>query len=281
MSSVSDFLMKMTARIDNQWGGSGTGFWVARLVAPEQYQVFLVTNKHVIWSSEGQHTKENVDEIRIHFTELDEQGGEQRGEISRLMINRADGTPAWREHPDADVDVVAIEATVVGAHSAVANTCLRYEDFLDDQKRQQFDVTAGDDVFVVGYPFSSLGDTSPAIRHCNNNFPLLRRGMISSLIGRKLEDDYAGRQRILRGFLVDGAVIPGSSGSPVILAQSSTRLIGNSFVLGGLPLLFLGMIAEARLAEVRASSFHAVTYAGLGFALDAETIKETIELFYQ
>lgn len=78
----------------------------------------------------------------------------------------------------------------------------------------------GDQINVIGYP--------AGIRHRMTNFPIIRSGIISSMIGEELQDEVKSpdgkrRKRILRGFLVDGAIIPGSSGSPVVLPPVSVR----------------------------------------------------------
>lgn len=59
------------------------------------------------------------------------------------------------------------------------------------------------------------------MRH-TSNFPFITDGTISSQIGQPLEDEHkekdgSYRKRILRAFLINGGILPGSSGSPVIL----------------------------------------------------------------
>ena len=60
------------------------------------------------------------------------------------------------------------------------------------------------------------------------NFPIIRSDLISSMIGEELQDEVKSpdgkrRKRILRSFLVDGVIIPGSGGSPVALPPVSVR----------------------------------------------------------
>lgn len=137
------------------------------------------------------------------------------------------------------------------------------------------EVKIGDEILVIGYP--------GGWRHKNTNFPLVRSGIISTRIGEELEDDFKQpdgsiRKRILRGFLVDGAVIPGSSGSPVVLKPLTTRYVRESIVMQSSTLL-LGIIAETRYAPIVTPSLETLSFAGLGLAFDAETIVETIDLF--
>jgi hypothetical protein len=88
------------------------------------------------------------------------------------------------------------------------------------------------------------------------------------------------RDRNLRAFLVDGATVPGSSGSPVILKPVIGRIQGNTIVMGAAPAVLLGIIAETKYAPVQLGASVIPTFAGLGLAFEVETIRETIELFF-
>jgi hypothetical protein len=88
------------------------------------------------------------------------------------------------------------------------------------------------------------------------------------------------RKRILRGFLVDGAIIPGSSGSPVVLPPVSLRNLHGRLQIQTFPLLLLGIIAESRYAPLITPTTDYLSFSGLGLAFDAQTIMEPIELFF-
>jgi hypothetical protein len=115
----------------------------------------------------------------------------------------------------------------------------------------------------------------------------VRSGIIATRIGETFEDEYqepdgTKRKRVIRGFLIDGATIPGSSGSPVVLKPTTGRFVKGNIVMGFSPLLLLGIIAETRYAPIPISERDYIpSFAGLGLAFDAETVKETIELFFQ
>jgi hypothetical protein len=83
------------------------------------------------------------------------------------------------------------------------------------------------------------------------------------------------RKRILRGFLVDGAIIPGSSGSPVVQKPVALRSIKDRIAIEMSATMVLGIISESRYAWT--TDFQ--SFAGLGLAFDAETIAETTDLF--
>ena len=130
---------------------------------------------------------------------------------------------------------------------------------------------------TIGYP---LG-----LRQGDSNFPLVRQGVIATKIGMRLKDKVESpggtlRDRTLRAFLVDGATVPGSSGSPVILKPVIGRIQGNTIVMGAAPTVLLGIVAETKYAPVQLGATIIPSFAGLGLAFEVETIRETIELFF-
>ena len=75
-----------------------------------------------------------------------------------------------------------------------------------------------EDVTIVGYP-DGLSDTK-------NNLPLVRRGITAS----SLHYDFNGSST----FLIDAAIFPGSSGSPVYLYNTGTfpvKLVGINYAV--------------------------------------------------
>ena len=105
------------------------------------------------------------------------------------------------------------------------------------------------------------------------------------MIGEQFEDEFLDgkntRRRVIRGFLIDGATIPSSSGSPVLLKPVSGRVVHGEIVPDIPPPLLLGIVSETFYAPVKTEQRDIYSFAGLGLVLDAETIKETIELFFE
>ena len=264
-----------TVPIDNPQGESGTGFLVFRATGPDQGRVFLLTNKHVICRDPAR--RSSVPHVKCHFNTRDPDGraGTVSGEVP--LIN-PDGSKRFREHPDADTDVFAIEVTdVMQLNPNIEKRYATYDVFALEAKRAELDITIGEDVVTIGYP---LG-----LRQGDSNFPLIRQGLISTKIGVPLKDKVpaAGgslRDRTLRAFLIDGATVPGSSGSPVILKPAVGRIQGNAIVMGATPPVLLGIVAETKYAPVQLGAGVIPSFAGLGLAFEVETIQETIELFF-
>lgn len=274
-SPIATSWIYATVLIENEWGNTGSGFLVSRKIDEKSIRIFLATNKHVL--HENAVMRQNATKIIMHLN-IKNEDGLIIGNDAELLLNFNDDTKRWREHPNNDVDVLAFDVTQLMIDYPQIETQLAdYSLFVDRAKIDEFDITMGEDIMVIGYP---LG-----FRQGSTNLPLLRSGIISTRICEKLEENYTEsdgsvRKRILRGFLFDGATIPGSSGSPVVLKPITGRLIKGNIIMDFSPPILLGIVAETRFAPIRTPEGDIPSFAGLGLAFDAETVKETIELFF-
>jgi S1-C subfamily serine protease len=272
---IAESWIYTTMLIENEWGESGSGFLVSRQIDEKHGRVFLVTNKHVL--NKEAEMRQSASWVKLYLNYQNENGS-ITGKTAKLALNLNDGSKRWREHPDQDIDVLAFDVSaLIAKYPQIKGKWANYSDFGDQNKREELDVTMGDEIMVIGYP---LG-----LRQGKTNFPLVRSGIIATRIGETLEDDYKEsngtiRKRILRGFLIDGATIPGSSGSPVVLKPTTGRLVKGKILMSLAPAILLGIIAETRYAPVHTLKGDTLSFAGLGLAFDAETVKETIELFF-
>lgn len=274
-SPLAESWVYATMMIENQWGAKGTGFLVNRSVDEARSKVFLVTNKHVLHEDAAERQK--ADKVVLHLN-VKGDGDVITAQAAELPLNLNDGSKAWREHPERDVDVLVFDVTQgIVENPQVVKRFANYSLFADATKLQELDITIGEEIAVIGYP---LG-----LRHRTTNFPLIRGGIIATRIGEALEDeveepDGTVRKRILRGFLIDGAIIPGSSGSPVVLKPTPGRFVNGAIVMGSPEPVLLGIVAETKLASISTTAGVIPSFAGLGLAFDAETVRETIELFF-
>ncbi len=265
-----------TVPIENPQDECGTGFLVMRSIPENQGRVFLATNKHVVHEDFDQ--IENVSHVTCHFNTKESDG--TVGTLSgKLPLVNTDGSKRYRAHPDEDTDVLAIEVTdVIGMNPIIDKRWVTYDLFADDAKREELDITVGEDVVTIGYP---LG-----LRQGDTNFPLLRQGIIATRIGYRVRDrmrlsDGTVAERDLRAFLIDGAMVPGSSGSPVVLKPVIGRKIRNAIVMGTAPPVLLGIVAETKYAPIEWKKDTVIpSFAGLGLVFDVDTVRETIELFF-
>jgi len=274
-SPISRTWIFATMIIKNEWNQLGTGFLVSRPINEKQGKVFLVTNKHVI--NKKEELREKASAISLFFN-IKEENGSIAGKGIELRLSFENGKKRWIEHPERDVDVLCIDITdLIVKYPQMEKKWATYSDFGIKDKLQELEVTIGDDIMVIGYPMG--------LKHRTTNHPLVRSGIIATKIGDSLEDEIKEengeiRKRILRGFLIDGATIPGSSGSPVVLKPVPARFTRKGITMGSPPVILLGILSETRYAPIKIGKNVIPSFAGLGLAFDAETIKETIELFF-
>jgi len=242
------------------------------------YQIFLVSNKHALPRESNR--REGVSEITLHCN-IRGPNGKTLGEAVPLPLHFDNGCRIWREHRDSDVDMMAFDVTSLIVEGKMPWRFAAYLDFVDKEKLEEMDITIADDVFVIGYPSGLTQGTA--------NLPIVRSGIIATRIGEpfvdEVEEDRVIRPRTVRGFLIDGATIPGSSGSPVVLKPEWGRgakatYHTTTYTDKRAPALLLRIVAETLYASVKTRYQDIVSFAGLGLAFDAQTIKETIALFF-
>jgi V8-like Glu-specific endopeptidase len=274
MSSISNFWIYNTMLIENQWNKVGTGFLVSKADNPggKVGRIFLVTNKHVL--NRNPKLRNKASKITLHLN--------VRNKDNNIVGNEAlfptviDNEKSYREHPLPDVDVLAFDITRLLANNPnIVSKQLPLDKIATKSVIEKEEIRMGEEILVMGYP--------SGLKHRTTNFPLLRKGIISTRIGEELQDNFRGsdgiiRKRLLPGFFIDGAVIPGSSGSPVFLNPLRTKFIGENITIQTGDLL-LGIIAETIYAPISIPRKVTYGFAGLGLAFDGETIIETIDLF--
>ena len=224
INSITKRLLFNTIRVDTVLEdgseGSGTAFVVSHTHARGTY-TFIVTNRHLV---------EGVRRGGLVFTQK-RNGQPAFGE--RFQLNIDDFPHAWFLHPDPEVDLAIIPMRPLEQAARDQGVELYYHAI---DSRQAPDAAtlrsldALEEVLFVGYP-NGVWDQV-------NLMPILRRGTTATPIAL----DFEGRPE----FLVDAAVYPGSSGSPVFIYQNDT-LRSNQNV--GRKFLFAGVIAAVFFRE--------------------------------
>jgi hypothetical protein len=137
----------------------------------------------------------------------------------------------WIRHPDTNVDLAIMPIASFLKQAQNANLALNFSllssnDIPTRRELQIYGVFQ--EVKFVGYPIG-IWDQS-------NNLPVIRRGMTAT----DPVVDYNGQTK----FLIDAAVVPGSSGSPVLIADEGAYMQGGSVFAGGGRLKLLGIISD-------------------------------------
>ncbi|MBS3936066.1 MAG: trypsin-like peptidase domain-containing protein [Sulfuritalea sp.] len=223
INSIAKRLLFSTVRVDTvlEDGSQGTGTaFVFDCMHNGKPHSFVVTNRHLA---------ENVRTGALIFTRKRD-GQPMVGRGFRLDIE--DFSQAWFYHPDASVDLAVLPLRPLEAHIREQGGEIFYQAIdgrLIPDGATVTNLDALEQVIFVGYP-SGVWDKA-------NLMPILRRGTTATPVFL----DFEARPE----FLVDAAVYPGSSGSPVFLYDSDTiaqRGAARRF-------LFLGVVAAVFFKE--------------------------------
>jgi hypothetical protein len=273
-SPISLTWVHATVRVENEWGKGGTGFLVIRKMEKKQGKVFLVTNKHVIHPELK--TREKAGYLTL-FLNVREKDGTVAGKSFQVSLHE-DDHKLWREHPNPPVDVLAVDITsLINSQPNLENRGADYSLFATPRILKEENITEGEEVLILGYPLGLF--------HTRIHSPLVRQGIVATKIGERIQVRLRSSSgdpfRVeIPGFLIDAAIIPGSSGSPVVLKPIIGRKIKDKIEMGmALPYL-LGIVSATETTAIRMEGNAFPTLAGLGVVYDASTIQETIELFF-
>jgi hypothetical protein len=262
VTTFADQLFFVTAYLEGSDGAvswSGTGF-VYAVETNSGTVLVLVSNKHVLSGAK-----------RLGVRMVASAGsGPELGRAAQLEVDAANSLVV--EHPDPAVDVAVMPLAPVLERMAANGSppffrSVSPELCMTAERARELD--AIEEVLFVGYP-SALFDT----KHFT---PIVRRGGTATPV----QLDYRGEP----AFLVDAAVFPGSSGSPVFLSDTGTYRSRDGAVVVGSRLLLLGVLAAVHTAQVggKVTSLPAEktvqvnTPIGLGIVYKAETIETCVD----
>ncbi len=217
-----DKLMKCAVRIEAKLstGGIATGSGFAYRFAEQEngpYILAIVTNKHVI--------KDAVS-VSIPISITDHTGNLTRKyEKVPYEINNTNVI----DHPDREVDLCAILTEPIHEYFQKKGKLLNLS-YLDKSIVADIETFSNllplEEVMMVGFP-NGIWDFA-------NNGAIARRGVIATMPS----DDYQGKKQ----FVVDMACFPGSSGSPVFLANLNGYSDRNENIIVDMRIKLLGVL---------------------------------------
>lgn len=230
VQTIADQLFFTTSYIEATSGSRswvGTGFIYA-VETNAGTAHFLVTNKHVLDAAER---------IVIRMIKQDVSGDPSLGNATQITIQPFNDS-SWTGHPDPSVDVGVMPLGVVlnemqkmGApaffRSVSPALCL--------STAQEQELDAIEEVVFIGYP-NGLFDST-------NYLPILRTGTTATPVAV----DYRG----VPAFLIDASVFPGSSGSPVFIANRGTYSTRSGSVAVGTRVICLGVLAAVHTRQIQ------------------------------
>lgn len=236
----------------------GTGFFYKmREQSNGDFKAVIVTNRHVL---EGADTLEIT--LRCKF----------KGEILNKVFSITSLQGNVTFHPNTEIDLAAL--AIPGLFNQMFSIGLEPEVYFLDESAIPTDEEVNslspiEDVIVIGYP-NGLWDKV-------NVKPLVRRGITAS----DFKLDYEGEPK----FIIDSAIFPGSSGSPVFLYNKGTYDTGNGdIVLGGLRVKLLGINSSVFIQGIQGDLIESEVPTelismsrmpiGLGIIIKASQLKE-------
>src|ERR1700680_4077415 len=216
------FLVGDSPFIEDEYGRAHVSW-----CAPKS-RAYVVTARHVLGSNRS--VIENTSCYGLRYSAKTESKLEFRSAPFKIMND----PPNWSIHPDPTVDVATLDVTdwLTAAMDGQFRFCPLSE-LANPVNLLGADSDAGDDIFVLGYPLT--------LRQGRTSLPLVRKGVLATSPRRSLQEEDGTP---LRGFLIDGAILPGSSGSPVVGASSGRFIAGDLGLAAWRPLL-LGVVGDA------------------------------------
>ena len=238
---------------------TGTGFFFNFKIGDNTIPA-IVTNKHVV---------ENCTGISLTFN-IDVNGEYVPGNKETLNIKSSDLIII--SHPEKDVDLCAVLIGPILNNSGnkFYFKCFSQENILS-QEYIHNSISNIEDITLIGYP-DGIVDTY-------NNLPVVRRGITATSI----KYDFDNKKE----FLIDSAIFPGSSGSPVFIYNQGSYSIGNTLYAGD-RMLLVGIVCavyqhciDGELKAVQIPSLNKIVSRSampnnLGLVIKAERILELI-----
>lgn len=245
---------------DTKTSWVGTGFLYARLNKIEKeerlYNVFLVTNKHVLGD------KKNV---LVRFNPQDNKPSE---DYNIILVNK-NNKPLWTGHPDVDIATIMIDFQFL-IDRKIQFQCFRSDKHMHcvkDLKKEG--ISEGDGIFVLGFPMGLVDN--------ERQYVICRSGSIARI--RDLLDNRS------KDFLVDAFVFPGNSGGPVITKPESMHIRGTTSIkkasLIGIVQSYIPYQDVAISPQTKRPRIVFEENSGLSSVIPVDYIKETVEICFE
>jgi V8-like Glu-specific endopeptidase len=244
------------------WATEASGFFYGYLIhddpdaAKRLYDVFLITNRHVI---------ANHAQIAIR---LNPRKTSDQGEFFDIpTIDAATGRPTWFTHKDGTVDVAAARVNwqFLQTRGIEVEFLCSDTNSADTRKMKEIGVSAGDSIFVLGFPMNLAGK--------QRNYAIVRPGAIA-----RVTDLIESAATTL---LIDSHVFPGNSGGPVILEPSIMSITGtksnNMAYLIGIATAYIPYIDVAVSPQTQHARVTFEENSGLAEVIPVDRINEAIK----
>ena len=223
----------------------------------ETYWLFLVTNRHVI--------EKGFERKPVMQARLNKPFGSGTT-VYPLYLKRSDGSPAWVNHPQADVAVTLVNAKGIGQDGNEFNFFESGNHTFDRKDVRTLGIGEGDGVLVLGFPLGIAGD--------ERNYAIARQGIIA-----RIQDWLNG---VVPTFLIDASIFPGNSGGPVVTRPDVGSIVGTQAnrksALIGMVSSYLPYVEVAVSVQTGKPRMTFEENSGLGVVIPNDVIQETVQL---
>lgn len=249
-----------TSDEDEQFYTEGTGFLYEASRTPGASLPVLVTARHVI---------EGATTIEASILRRASPDTPALGSVEPLTMQG--GAAQFATHPDPRIDIaVAPMALALGLLHAVDRGAFVIPFGLGQYPtaRDLEEIDAIEDITFVGYPDGQYDRA--------NQTPVARRGVTATPV----QWDWGGAPQ----FLVDAAVFPGSSGSPVVIVRPAAYSTRNGLQVSQPRVIFLGVLAQSIMSPAavertdgRKADVDVRVSTGLGIVFKWTAVEEAVD----
>ncbi|EGZ3995501.1 trypsin-like peptidase domain-containing protein [Salmonella enterica subsp. enterica serovar Wichita] len=219
--SPIEYLVHSTLRIEcltNEGTTSGTGYYFDFLVEGDSCIPCIITNKHVIAGA----TKG-----KFHLTLKKDDGTIDLGNHKAVSFDNFE--EMWIQHPDSNVDLAIFLLGPLFNYlekEGIKFHCVRLRKENVATTELLSTLSSMEEIIMIGYP-NGIWDEK-------HNLPIIRKGITAT--HPKLP--YNNNPE----FMIDAACFPGSSGSPVFLANIGSYVDKNGNLCAGSRIALLGTL---------------------------------------
>ena len=220
---------------------------------------FLVTNRHVVEKSQNGILKFHLSSHPFPNKNL------VSNQNVTLNLNDSQWSSFWKFHPNPNVDIAILDFTEIEVELDKRKQHVYYKALNNNSliKSDDYaDISSIEQICFVGYP--------KGITDNHNLLPIARHGFTAS----PMKYDFNGKKE----FLIDAAVFPGSSGSPVCIINEGLPFIdrNNTLRLDVTRFIFLGVLSSVNVEKDQENEDLVKHYLNLGVVIKGECINETI-----
>ncbi len=248
-----------------EWRTVGTGFFYGYLTqddpepAKRKYQAFLVTAKHVV--------QPFILENKSLSVRLNPKDASSQSREIEIANQPQPGAGTWFCHPNPKVDIATVQVNFdyLKQQGIEPGVVASDQHVADRAKLAELEVTAGDGVFVLGFPMGLSG--------VQRNYVIVRQGAIAR-INELLE-------KVAPTFMLDALVFPGNSGGPVVLRPEITSINGtksqtNAYLIG-VVIDYRPYVDTANSPQTKRARISYEENSGLADVLPVDVVNETIK----